>query len=127
MFSHVMLGANDLAAARQFYDATFAALGGPAGRYDAKGRILYMHDGGLFMLSKPIDGEPACPANGGTLGFKAGSPEKVEAWHSAGVANGGVSIEDAAGPRESGIGTIFLAYLRDPTGNKICAMHMMNS
>jgi catechol 2,3-dioxygenase-like lactoylglutathione lyase family enzyme len=124
MFSHVMLGANDIEASRRFYDSTFAALGRPPGQRDAKGRILYSHDGGLFMLATPIDGEPACPANGGTLGFRAASPEDVDAWHAAGVAHGGLAIEDKPGPRESAIGTLYLAYLRDPTGNKLCAMHL---
>ena len=75
------------------------------------------------MLSKPIDGEPACHANGGTIGFNAATPEAADAWHAAGVANGGTSIEDPPGWREGGFGRLYLAYLRDPCGNKICALH----
>jgi catechol 2,3-dioxygenase-like lactoylglutathione lyase family enzyme len=82
-----------------------------------------MHDGGIFMLSKPIDGQPACHANGGTIGFKAASPEAADAWHAAGAAQGGTPIEDAPGWRTGAFGKLYLAYLRDPAGNKICAMH----
>lgn len=123
MFSHVMLGANDMAASKQFYDATITALGGRAGREDEKGRAFYMHNGGVFMLSKPIDGEPACHANGGTIGFAAASPEQVDAWHTAGLAAGGKAIEDPPGIRSNAFGSLYLAYLRDPAGNKVCAMH----
>ncbi|RHW17828.1 VOC family protein [Sphingomonas gilva] len=123
MFSHVMLGANDMAASRAFYDATITALGGRPGREDDKGRVFYMHNGGVFMLSKPIDGEPACHANGGTIGFAADNPEAADAWHEAGLAAGGTAIEDPPGIREGAFGSLYLAYLRDPCGNKICAMH----
>lgn len=123
MFSHVMLGANDVAASKQFYDATISALGGKPGREDDKGRVIYMNNGGLFLLSKPIDGEPACYANGGTIGFAASSPEQADAWHAAGLAAGGTAIEDPPGIRSNAFGSLYLAYLRDPAGNKVCAMH----
>jgi catechol 2,3-dioxygenase-like lactoylglutathione lyase family enzyme len=123
MFSHVMLGANDMAASKAFYDATITALGGRAGREDDKGRVIYMHNGGIFLLTKPIDGEPACHANGGTIGFAAASPEMADAWHEAGLAAGGTAIEDPPGIRSNAFGSLYLAYLRDPAGNKICAMH----
>ena len=123
MFSHIMLGANDVEASKAFYDAVLGSMGAKPGITDDKGRVIYMHNGGLFMLSKPIDGEPATHANGGTIGFAATGPEQVDAWHAAGVANGGTSIEDAPGVREGGFGKLYLAYLRDPSGNKICALH----
>ncbi|WP_294299457.1 VOC family protein [uncultured Sphingomonas sp.] len=123
MFSHVMLGANDIDASKAFYDATLGALGVRPGRVDPKGRVIYMHDGAIFLLSKPIDGEPACHANGGTIGFAAASPDEADAWHAAGIANGGTAIEDAPGIRDGGFGKLYLAYLRDPAGNKICALH----
>jgi catechol 2,3-dioxygenase-like lactoylglutathione lyase family enzyme len=123
MFSHVMLGANDIDASKAFYDATLGALGIAPGRVDPKGRVLYMHPGGMFLLTKPIDGQPACHANGGTIGFAASSPEQADAWHAAGVANGGTAIEDAPGVREAPFGKLYLAYLRDPAGNKVCALH----
>ena len=123
MFSHIMLGANDVEQSKAFYDAALGALGVRPGRSDDKGRVFYMHDGGVFMLSRPLNGEPACHANGGTVGFRAETPEAADAWHQAGVANGGTAIEDAPGWREGGFGRLYLAYLRDPAGNKVCAMH----
>jgi len=123
MFSHIMLGANDPEASKAFYDATLGALGVRPGRTDDKGRVLYMHNGGIFMLSKPIDGNPACHANGGTVGFAAASQEEADAWHAAGLAAGGTAIEDPPGIRSNAFGSLYLAYLRDPAGNKVCAMH----
>ena len=124
MFTHVVLGANDVEASRRFYDAALGALGlGPAQGPDPKGRYWWRTDRGAFALGKPIDGEPACHANGGTLGFHAKTPEMVEAFHKAGVEAGGTSIEDPPGPRNGPFGPLVLAYLRDPSGNKICALH----
>lgn len=123
MFSHIMLGANDIEASKAFYDATLGVMGAKPGFTDDKGRVIYMHNGGLFMLSQPIDGQPATHANGGTVGFAATGPEQIDAWHAAGLAHGGTAIEDAPGIREGGFGKLYLAYLRDPSGNKICAMH----
>jgi catechol 2,3-dioxygenase-like lactoylglutathione lyase family enzyme len=116
-----MIGSNDIAKSKKFYDAVFTAMGGKPGEQDPKGRLRYMHDGGVFMVTKPIDGKPACGANGGTIGFKVASPAQGDAWHKAGVANGGTSIEDAPGVRPGG--TTYLAYLRDPDGNKLCVVH----
>lgn len=123
MFSHVMLGANDVEASRAFYDAALGALGVRPGRSDDKERVLYMHNGGIFMLTRPIDGKPACHANGGTVGFAAASKEEADAWHAAGLAAGGTAIEDPPGIRSNAFGSLYLAYLRDPAGNKVCAMH----
>ncbi|WP_033923367.1 VOC family protein [Sphingomonas sp. 37zxx] len=123
MFSHVMVGTDDIDASKAFYDAALGALGIKPGRVDPMGRVMYMHPAGLFLLSKPIDGAPACHANGGTIGFAADSPEAADAWHAAGLAAGGTAIEDAPGFRTAAFGKLYLAYLRDPAGNKICAMH----
>lgn len=125
MFSHIMVGSNDIARSRTFYDAVFAAMGAKPAAEDAKGRLIYAHRGSRFMVSKPIDGDPACHANGGTIGFLMESPAEVEAWHKAGVANGGASIEDPPGIRKGAAGEIFLAYIRDPDGNKLCGLHRM--
>lgn len=124
MFSHVMLGCNDIEHSKKFYDAVFAAFGGPAGIIDPAGRLVYMHNGGIFLLTKPINGAPACGANGGTIGF-AMTPDQANAWHDAGVANGGTTCEDPPGPREGS--PYYLAYLRDPDGNKLCALHVIGS
>jgi len=125
MFSHVMIGSNDVAKAKAFYDATLGALGAAPGNIDANGRAIYIHNGGIFIVTKPIDGNDACHANGGTIGFAAASPEQADAWHAAGVASGGTACEDPPGVREGGMGKLYLAYLRDPDGNKLCALHRM--
>lgn len=123
MFSHIMVGADDIPAAKAFYDATLGVLGVPEGRIDDKGRVFYMTQSGIFGVSKPIDGGPASCANGGTIGFAATSTEQAKAWHDAGVAAGGKAIEDPPGIRSGPMGDLYLAYLRDPSGNKLCAMH----
>lgn len=125
MFSHVMIGANDIDEAKRFYDALFATLAVDAGTIDPKGRVFYRAKGGTFGISKPIDGNAACGANGGTIGFSVDSTEQGDAWHAAGLAHGGTAIEDPPGIRDNGQVKMYLAYLRDPSGNKICALKRM--
>jgi catechol 2,3-dioxygenase-like lactoylglutathione lyase family enzyme len=120
MFSHVMIGTNDLEKAKTFYDNLLGTLGVPPGRVD-RHRVFYRTPTGVFSVSKPINGQPATAANGGTIGFAASSPEQAAAWHAAGIANGGATCEDPPGLRADG--KTYLAYLRDPDGNKICALH----
>lgn len=122
MFTHVVVGSNDLQKSKKFYDAIFAALGGNPGMEVPGDRIAYGHNGGNFMVTKPIDGQPATHANGGTIGFQITSPEQADAWHAAGIANGGTTCEDPPGVRELPFGKLYLAYLRDPDGNKLCTM-----
>lgn len=124
MFSHIMVGTNDLDRAKRFYDAVLGALGAPEGFVD-RHRVFYRTKTGTFGVSLPIDGEPATHANGGTIGFACDSPAQADAWHAAGLANGGVSIEDPPGVREGAFGNLYLAYLRDPDGNKLCGLHRM--
>ncbi|HYC00482.1 MAG TPA: VOC family protein [Candidatus Limnocylindrales bacterium] len=125
MFSHIMVGSNDIETSRKFYDAILGALGHRPAVTDDKGRLFYLSANGVFAVTVPINGEPAAPANGGTIGFAAPDPATVDAWHAAGVANGGTSCEDPPGVREGGLGKMYLAYLRDPFGNKLCALHRM--
>lgn len=125
MFSHVTLGSNDLERSKRFYDAVIGAIGGGPGKHDPKGRLMYYHRGALLLVLPPINGQPATPANGGTIGFSMESPEQADAWHKAGVENGGVTAEDPPGVREGLAGPLYLAYLRDPDGNKLCAVHRM--
>ncbi len=126
MFTHLMVGSNDIARSKTFYDAVFGALGGAPGSYDAKGRVVYVHRGSFFIVTKPINGEAATPGNGMTIGFTMNNPAEADAWHAAGVAHGGTAIEDPPGVRTGGFGTLYLAYLRDPDGNKLCALHKMD-
>jgi catechol 2,3-dioxygenase-like lactoylglutathione lyase family enzyme len=123
MFSHIMVGSNNIERSKKFYDALLGTLGAKPAMVDDKNRLIYMHNGGLFLVTTPINGQPATGANGGTIGFACDSPEQVKAWHDAGVEAGGTSIEDPPGERISNMGKMHLAYLRDPDGNKLCAMH----
>ena len=122
MFSHVMLGVNDLEKSKQFYDAVLGALGIDAGVAN-KQRYFYRNASGTFAITTPINGEAACVGNGTTLGFNADSPAQADAFHAAGVAHGGSTCENPPGWRESPSGALYLAYLRDPDGHKICALH----
>ena len=124
MFSHIMIGSNDLERSKTFYDKVLGALGVPPSRMDGH-RMFYMTPTGVFSVSQPINGEPASHANGGTIGFAAKSPAEADAWHAAGIANGGTTCEEPPGVREGGMGKMYLAYLRDPDGNKLCALHRM--
>ena len=125
MYSHMMVGSNDIDRSKKFYDATFKAIGGKEAIMDEKGRLIYLHNGGAFLVTKPIDGEPATAGNGCTVGI-AMSPEQADAWHAAGVEAGGTAIEDPPGVRGEGTpNAMYLAYLRDPDGNKLCALHRM--
>lgn len=125
MFSHIMVGANDVQQSKAFYDAALGALGHKPGVMDDRGRCYYLTPSGIFAITKPINGEPACHGNGSTIGFVAENPEAANAWYAAGLAHGGSACEDPPGVRESAHGKIYLAYLRDPCGNKICALHRM--
>ena len=122
MFSHVMLGVNDLEVSKKFYDALLGTLGIAPGVAN-KNRYFYMTPTGMFAITTPINDEPATHGNGSTIGFSVASPEQGDAFHAAGVANGGTNCEDPPGFRDGALGRIYLAYLRDPDGNKLCALH----
>jgi len=127
MFSHVMVGSNDIERSRRFYNALLGVLGvgEPLRNRNKTGqaRLFYRHDGGTFCVSEPINDQAATFANGGTIAFKCSSPAQVREFHDVAVAQGGASIEDAPGPRNTNMGAVHLAYVRDPDGNKLCALH----
>ena len=127
MLNHVMVGSNDIERSKRFYDAVLGVLGaGEPMRNTAETghtRLFYRHAGSTFCVSQPINGEPATSANGGTIAFKCDSPEQVRDFHATALAHGGVSVEDAPGPRTSSLGPMHLAYVRDPDGHKLCAIH----
>ncbi|WP_027474576.1 VOC family protein [Curvibacter gracilis] len=127
MLNHVMLGSNDIERSKRFYDAVLGVLGAgePMRNVNATGqtRLFYRHDGSTFGLSEPIDGQPATASNGFTLGFKCNSPEQLKQFHDTAVAHGGISIEDPPGLREGKMGSMYLAYVRDPDGHKLCALY----
>ena len=124
MFSHIMIGTNNLERAKTFCDATLAALGVPAGAVD-RHRIFWRTPTGVFSVSLPINEKPATLGNGSTVGFSCKSAEEADAWHAAGIANGGVACEDPPGVRVGPMSSLYIAYLRDPDGNKICALYRM--
>lgn len=121
MFTHVMVGTNDLDRAKKFYDATFAVLGVKPAVIDGH-RMFYRSKTGMFGVGKPINGEPATVANGGTISFAVETTEQADAWHAAGLANGGTAIESPPGIRKGPGMELYLAYLRDPDGNKLAVM-----
>ncbi|HLS82726.1 MAG TPA: VOC family protein [Steroidobacter sp.] len=127
MFSHVMVGSNDIERSRRFYNAVLGVLGTkePLLNKSASGhtRLFYRHAGNTFCVTEPINGEAATFGNGATIGFSCSSPEQVHAFHDVAVAHGGVSIEEPPGLRESNLGSLYLAYVRDPDGNKLCATY----
>lgn len=127
MFSHVMVGTNDIKRSKRFYDAVLGVLGAGESLQNmastGHARLFYRHDGETFCISEPINGEDATIANGGTIGFKCSSPEQVRQFHDVAVAHGGTSVEQEPGLRQGKLGAMYLAYVRDPEGNKLCAIH----
>ncbi len=124
MFSHVMIGTNDLDRAKAFYDALLGTLGVPAGNVD-RHRVFWRTPAGVFSVTRPINGQPATVGNGSTFGFACTSAEQVDAWHAAGVAHGGATCEDPPGVREGPAGKLYIGYLRDPDGKKLCGVYRM--
>jgi len=127
MFNHIMVGSNDIERSKRFYDAVLGLLGAgePVRNVANSGhvRLFYRHAGNTFCITQPINGEPATAANGSTFGFKCDSAEQVQAFHDVAVANGGTSIEDAPGLRQASLGALYLSYVRDPDGHKLCALY----
>lgn len=127
MFNHIMVGSNDIERSKRFYDAVLGLLGAgePVRNVANSGhvRLFYRHDGNTFCVTQPINDEPATAANGATFGFKCNSPEQVQAFHDVAVANGGTSIEGAPGLRQASLGALYLSYVRDPDGHKLCALY----
>ncbi len=128
MINHVMVGSNDIEKAKSFYTAVLGVLGAgePMVNVSDSGhtRLFYMHNGGTFSVSEPINDQEATCANGFTIGFKCDSLEQVQKLHDVAIANGGTSIEDPPGPREGSMGVMNLCYFTDPDGHKICGINM---
>ncbi|MDN3545089.1 MAG: VOC family protein [Roseateles asaccharophilus] len=127
MFSHVMVGTNDIERSKRFYDAVLKVLGAGEALENTnktgQRRLFYRHEGVTFCVSEPLDGQPATAGNGSTIGFKCSSPEQLREFHAVAVAHGGTAIEEPPGPRAGPSGELYLAYVRDPDGNKLCALH----
>ena len=127
MLNHIMIGSGDIEKSKKFYNAVLGVLGAgePMAHVNDTGqtRLFYMHDGSTFSISEPINGEPVTPSNGSTIGFLCNSPEQVAELHDVAVANGGTSIEDPPGLREGSMGAMYLSYVTDPDGHKVCGIH----
>lgn len=126
MFSHVMLGTDDIAKSKTFYDAIMQVLGYGEGVIDEKGRCMYFSSTGVLGITNPINGEEASHGNGMTIGLRVESPELVDKWHQVGLDHGGSVCEEPPGVRGTGPRKLYLGYLRDPSGNKLCATHIMS-
>ena len=122
MFSHVILGVNNLETSKTFYDALLGAINIGPGIANGK-RYFYRSPTGSFGITTPINGDEASHGNGSTIGFAMQTPEQADAFHAAGIANGGTTCEDPPGWREGSVGRLYLCYVRDPDGNKICGLH----
>ena len=127
MFSHIMIGSNDIDRTKSFYSKVLAVLGAGEPLVDVNStgqtRLFYIHDGNIFSITQPINGEPAGTANGTTIGLACDSPEQVKELHDVAIANGATAIEEPPGPREGAMGTMHLCYFLDPDGHKICGLH----
>jgi catechol 2,3-dioxygenase-like lactoylglutathione lyase family enzyme len=117
MFTHVMVGSNDIERSRKFYDAVLGALGHKS--VPGVPIPMYRTDAGTLMVRAPIDGNAATYANGGTIGLQAPSRKAVDEFHKAALANGG-KCEGPPGPRAFAPNA-YAAYIRDPDGNKFGA------
>jgi len=96
MYSHIMVGANDIDASKKVYDAILGTIGHPEGVKDERGRVFWITESGIFSITTLIDGNPATAGKGCTIGFAVSSPEQGDAWHATGLANGGTTCEDTA-------------------------------
>jgi catechol 2,3-dioxygenase-like lactoylglutathione lyase family enzyme len=124
MFTHMFVGSNDIAKSRAFYDAALGALGHANVMPSDVPRLVYPGAGGSYIVAAPGDGNAATHYNGFTAGFAAADMAAVDAFHAAGVANGGTD-EGAPGHRPQAPGKAYGAYLRDPDGHKVCAFCQM--
>lgn len=125
MFSHVTLGTDNVAESKVFYDATMKVLGYKEGVMDERGRCMYFSPSGVLLLTNPINGEQSSHGNGMTIGLAVPNSELIHKWHEVGLENGGTACEEPPGVRGTGERQLYLAYLRDPSGNKICATHIL--
>ena len=125
-----MIGANDIEQSKKFYDAILGVLGCKPGRFfpnlTGQTRYFYFHQNMTFCISEPINNEKATHGNGTTIGFSIESPEIGDLWHATGIKNGGTTCENPPGIREGEGYKMYLAYLKDPSGNKLCGFLNFN-
>lgn len=126
IFTHVVVGSNDISQSEVFFDAVLSPLGIRRISFGESAEpvtsLMYGVDAPMFMVTIPRNGEAASYANGGTIGLIAPNNDAVDAFYAAALANGG-SCEGEPGPREGAGENSYGAYIRDPLGNKFCAFH----
>ena len=123
MISYVTIGVNDIPRAKTFYDAVLGTLGHQR-IYETEDWLGYCPADGAYMpriwVCKPENGKAATVGNGSMVGLHAPSPAVVDRFHAAGLASGGID-EGPPGRRARYQSGYYLAYLRDPAGNKLSA------
>jgi catechol 2,3-dioxygenase-like lactoylglutathione lyase family enzyme len=123
---YTTVGVSDLPRSIAFYDAVFAALGASRSPGSTDGFFSWGpdYDGGVsFWICKPFDGQPPSNGNGTMIALRASSEAQVIAFHEAALAHGG-SSDGAPGPRAYYEPSFYVAYVRDPDGNKLaCVFH----
>ena len=124
MLSYLWIGANDVDASVAFYDSILLPLGYEQdyaegiSSYSLPGIVDKLNGPGTVHVGKPFDGKPATPGNGMMPAFRTRSRAEVDALYAAGLIHGGKD-EGAPGTRPAYTPDFYVAYLRDPTGNKI--------
>lgn len=125
MFSHLMLGVNDMEASKAFYDAVLGTLGRGPGVMGAKGRCFYFSDFGILVL-KPSSIRLDINSTDSITGFTAETASQVDAWYKTGLSFGEDRVDGPPLIRDAEAGKFYLSYLLDPTGNKLCAMQYLD-
>ncbi|VVP30327.1 hypothetical protein PS874_04176 [Pseudomonas fluorescens] len=124
MLSYLFIGANDVEASARFHEAILSPL-----RYEkeqSEGQYCFSlpeaadksNGPGSIHIARPFDGQPAMAGNGMMPALRADSRSTVKKVYAAGLANGGTD-EGKPGIREAYTDDFYVAYLRDPVGNKI--------
>lgn len=125
MYSHITVGTRDLARAKAFYDAVMPLIGYPMqydeSAYNTYGYAADTKGSQTFWILLPINGQPATPGNGMTIGFCVDKRALVDAFHAAALAAGG-TCEGKPGPRPHYHPDYYGAYVRDLDGNKLCCV-----
>ena len=121
MLGYITIGTNDPDTSGKFYDAFFGEIGAERKFRDGDwiGYGERGSDAHAVYVCPPFDKKPATFGNGSMIGFKAKTKAEVDGAYKAALANGGTD-EGKPGPRPADSTTFYGAYLRDPTGNKIC-------
>ena len=126
MIGYAMLGTNDVAKAKTFYDAVLAPLGASVlAAYSNDKRVFYSAGAGqpMFAIGMPYDGAKASAGNGAMISLAAPTRAAIDAMYKSALTHGGKD-EGAPGIRGADPNGFYAAYFRDPDGNKLCAFRI---